>query len=621
MQVIIVQLLSSTIQYAGCVNISIIPTPDSPCPGATKGEPCFTLQQYIDNPSASSDVVLEMNPGKHVIVSQLFVSSISSFAMRAIESTVRAIESTVSVLCGQELQPSNYYWFIFMQVQIIQVSGITFNGCTMQLAGNNAGKTTNATFTKTSFVNRSPYINCLRPDSHGGILDIGTYISVQIEQCVFSDNSAQYGAIRSAGYNLTVDQSIFKNNSGCIGGAAIYATNWYANILNSNFSNNQNYFPSQRGGAVYVSAREVSVANSRFSGNAAIGKGGGLYADSSGSVTITNTYFSENVVKSSNGDGGALVVYASKGSFITGCHFSGNNAGYTSGNGGAVYVQSGDATMTDCSFRDNVAGSQGGAIATYQFSNITISNTTFINNTASTGGGGAIYVTGSYTNISLTSNTFSYNTAAGCGTLDIRESYHCSADLTGNTFTHNRAIGQIFGVNSGGVLCTRNASVLIRDNNFSDNSATHDAGVLQVDESDITIERSKFSNNTAGGNGGVLHTNFYPVSYTIIDSSFTNNKADNGGVMFIGKADSQVNVSGGTFAYNQAKNRGGVIDITGSTLYIDRASICKNSANLGRVVSACYSKVAISNPIIPGRPDPDRPHCSLYDCLNITVLH
>ena len=151
--------------------------------------------------------------------------------------------------------------------------------------------------------------------------------------------------------------------------------------------------------------------------------------------------------------------------------------------------------------------------------------------------------------------------------------------------------------------------------------AAGDAGVLLVDyESNITISKCTFDNNTAGINGGVLYTYFYPTNYTISSSSFTNNQAGvDGGVMFVGRASSKVKVRKSIFSYNSATGRGGAIAIAGSTLHINSARLCeKNTAKLGRVISACKSKVIITNPKIPSVPDPIYSFCTLYDCSNST---
>ena len=114
---------------------------------------------------------------------------------------------------------------------------------------------------------------------------------------------------------------------------------------------------------------------------------------------------------------------------------------------------------------------------------------------------------------------------------------------------------------------------------------------------------------------------FDPTNYTISSSSFTNNQAGgDGGVIFVGRASSKVKVTNSIFSYNSATGRGGAIAITGSTLHINGASLCKNTAKLGRVISACRSNVVITNPTISSTPDPTNSFCTLYDCSNSTYI-
>ena len=215
------------------------------------------------------------------------------------------------------------------------------------------------------------------------------------------------------------------------------------------------------------------------------------------------------------------------------------------------------------------------------------------------------------------------NTAAYCGVLAVTEFYHYSVIITGNAFTHNRALDPVPGNIGGGVICSRNASMIVSDNNFTNNSAAGDAGVMNVDESDIIIERSIFSNNMAGGNGGVLHTYFYPTRYSIINSYFIDNQAGgDGGVMYVGRAGSHVTISQSMCTFNSATNRGGVIAIIGSTLEIDRAIIFGNTAHAesGDVISACNSDVTfINNPVLLPTPDPTYSFCFLYNNSNVTI--
>ena len=547
---------------------------------------------------------------------------VNSFTMGA------AKPAPVNIVCDQQLPSGRLFWFTFTQVPTINISDITFVGCKISLSTGDTNKAGSVVFVRSSFVNATS-----SPGDNGAVLDIRSVVyasSVVVKQCTFSDNSLGRSAIfHSNGYNLAVDQCVFKNNFALIGGntgisdggGALSHSNGNLNILNSNFSNNQ-IANSFSGGAVFTSGWSALIINCRFSGNRASGNAGAVCGLSSGPIIIINSSFSNNTVLSSSSLGGA--IYAMNVS-ITNSTFSDNGAGSTTSHGGAVYLNGGTANVTNSYFINNTAGGRGGAIAVDLTKNIFVRNTTFTKNTAGVGGGGAIYAGGrnsnSYNaNISLLNSTFTNNTAAYCGVMDIDKLYRSNAKVVGNTFTYNRATGQDAENNGGGVLCVRNASVTVLASSFSHNLATGYAGVLQVDESDITIEKCTFKNNTAGSNGGVLYSYFYPANYIIIDSLFTNNQAGgDGGVMFVGRAGSQVKVAGvSTFSYNSAKGRGGAIAIAGSTLYINGASLCKkNSAKLGRVISACKSKVVVS-PKLPSTTDPDYSFCTLYACSNAT---
>ena len=340
---------------------------------------------------------------------------------------------------------------------------------------------------------------------------------------------------------------------------------------------------------------------------------GAIYGTESTFVIEQSTF--RNIYSPNSGNRGRAIDISGGNMDISNCNFS-TNVVTGSGSGGAVYASSAVLTITKSYFSGNRAENDGGAIY-FNGDNIIVINSTFINNAAIAGGGGAIYSAGRYTNISLINSFFSQNTAAYCGVMVVAEFYHYHVNITGNAFTYNRHISG----NEGGVICIRNASVLVLDNNFSHNSAAGNAGVIHVDESDIIIKRSIFRNNTAGRNGGVLHTYFYPTRYTIINSTFTNNQAGgDGGVMYVGRAGSRVTMNQGSFSFNSATNRGGVIAIVGSTLEINRAVIFDNTAESGDVISACNSNVKFNNnPILLANQDPTYSFCLLYNNSNVTI--
>ena len=661
-------LLNNAVQYTSCDTINIIPSPDSPCPGGSAGEPCFTLDQFNANFTfegiSGSNLTLELHPGNHQMNTraQYSLHSIANFTMRA--------KTTASVFCSEQLQliPDSYC-FYFDNLKYGLISGITFVGCNTNM---NSGDY--VVFERCSFINKNTDILCNINACHPGVLCYYGFVNtLVIKQCTFVNNKNGNGGIYGYCDTLIVDGSTFENNEvGTNSGAAIHHQG-ALQICNSNFTGNA-VGAGQAGGAIYSISTfyGVTIANSYFNGNVAGGHSGAIYMKvnyargSKGQINITNSYFIGNAVKSrsSYGTGGALAVNSAEGVLtitdsyfsdnavhssnssspsgaaifvelagggvtITNSYFRGNAIGLapvtSSGYGGAVYIPDGHAgvNITDSYFIYNEVasnGGRGGAVA-INGGKVTVVNTIFINNTANNGGGGAMYAGNSYTNISLTNNTFSHNTAAYCGAIDVGDFYHYNTTFTGNTFTYNRAVGRVAGNNGGGVICIRNASVSVLDNNFSHNSAAGDAGVLRVDESDVTVERSIFSNNIAGGNGGVFHTYFYPTSYTITQTSFTGNQAGgDGGVMYVGRAGSQVRIQQTTFGVNHASGRGGAIAIAGSRLYINTASIYENTAKLGGVASACKSSVKISNRKIRTKPDPIYKYCTLYDSLNTTVV-
>ena len=207
-------LLSSAVQYSSCERFNIVPSPDSPCPGELTGEPCLTLQQYVANPGLSS-IPLELHPGNHSLDSQLRVSNINSFTMRA--------NTSATVTCNQQLsQP-----FYFNRLQQIHVSGITFVVCRMYL-----GYITNALFESNSFINRT------------GCCQSGAAISAHrslllIRACSISNNK---------GYNR----------------GAIYLIDGNMDIVNSVVSNNSLYHWYDSGGAIYFDGGNITVINSTF---------------------------------------------------------------------------------------------------------------------------------------------------------------------------------------------------------------------------------------------------------------------------------------------------------------------------------------------------------------------
>ena len=99
-------------------------------------------------------------------------------------------------------------------------------------------------------------------------------------------------------------------------------------------------------------------------------------------------------------------------------------------------------------------------------------------------------------------------------------------------------------------------------------------------------------------------------------SQFSLNSAgDDGGVLFIGRVNSRVNMDKSIFSLNNASDRGGVVAIIGSSMYmeINRTNIFNNTASFGGIISACNSEVTVLEEDLFVSTDPVYSFCTLYD--------
>ena len=243
--------------------------------------------------------------------------------------------------------------------------------------------------------------------------------------------------------------------------------------------------------------------------------GSGLDAYSS-SINITRCTFRNNmrVIYFSSYSNYNNVLTISESTFIN------NTLPYTGGFGAVMYI--------------SISG----------YSRVLINASTFVNNTAVTREGGALYIDGNLnaaTAIYITKSTFIYNSAnsSNCGAISAQD---INVNITESDFYYNRANGD------GGVVCVRSANIDVSKSTFVHNYATGNGGVFLLEESNTYINSALFKNNKAGQDGGTLATYVYPSTYEIIQSTFTDNHAeDDGGAVFIGCAESILRVRRSTF--------------------------------------------------------------------------
>ncbi|MBX9781905.1 MAG: DUF2341 domain-containing protein, partial [Chitinophagaceae bacterium] len=189
-------------------------------------------------------------------------------------------------------------------------------------------------------------------------------------------------------------------------------------------------------------------------------------------------------------------------------------ASLTAGSGAAILAgRAGDVTtLTNCTFSNNTAVSNGGAISQSSGANahdLNVTGCTFSGNTATGAVGGAINYSGTGT-VNISGCTFSGNTAGtqgGALNISGNGAGPSACNILRNTFTTNTANGNAFG---GAVTAVTNAqSVIINFNRIVGNTAANVATGKMITTSGGTVGTMNNDNNWWGVNTG-------PVSGTDI---------------------------------------------------------------------------------------------------------
>ena len=484
----------------------------------------------------------------------------------------------------------------------------------------------------------------------GAITTIG---NATVSGSNFVNNSGRWGGaisatgaeLRKNSSTLTVSNTIFKDNSALYAGAVyIWGSNY--NIADCVFDNNTafgkgNMTPNNNnGGALVVS--QVSrfnepitgtISGSKFTNNKA--QYGGAAYFNKGFVTITDSVFENNVATA---EGGAvdfshasvkdLVVSINNSSFV------GNKAPVA----GAIFTNV-DSKITNSNFTKNTA-SKGGAVLNENGAKLTVDNSTFKDNAADSYGG-AVFNNGELvvSDSVFDSNDIVNRGSAGVdyGGAAIYNWENAKLDISKSNFTNNiknyvngdRLVGAVttignatisdsYFVNNsgrwggalaatGGVSGSAINTIDVDGTKFVNNTALY-GGAMFVWASNYTISNSVFDNNSAFGkgdmspnnnNGGalVVTQDNIPVSGKIVNSNFTNNKAQYGGAAWINEG--TVDIDGSNFINNTATAEAGAIGFDSQYIKIiatvDGSKFVNNTAgsragaiyNLGDLTITC----------------------------------
>ena len=335
---------------------------------------------------------------------------------------------------------------------------------------NITGGTFDVTFSNLTLTNGR--VNAAGADG-GGIRSTASGGTITIVSSVVSSNNAfgggaNYGGgVYSENQNVTVNDSLIRNNRTYLRGGGIFAFDATVTVTNSELINND--ADSGDGGAVFVRGigNSVIVNDSAFTNNEAAGDGGAIRAD--GPVTITRSAVVGN--EAQTGDGGG--IWANSGNVtLTSSMLSGNTA---NDDGGGVYTYDGDITVTSSTLSGNTANDHGGGIYTY-YGNITVSDSTISGNTANDYGGGIYAYDG---DITVSDSTISGNTATTGHGGGIASPTTGNVTIINSTLSGNRVLG----------------------------TPTYGGGAIYFDDGDLTVINSTITNNSANIGGGIGNYN------------------------------------------------------------------------------------------------------------------
>ena len=186
-----------------------------------------------------------------------------------------------------------------------------------------------------------------------------------------------------------INCTFINNTDTYYGGGALALLN-YVSIINSTFKNN-----SAGSGGVIRTNKNIDIENCSFINNKASRSGGAIYT-SYGSINMKNCSFINNTASSYNG--GAIYCGYSGTTLgtITNSTFINNSAG----SGGAIYNDADNGQINRCVFINNSANNYG---VIYSYTTSRISNSLFLNNSVLSG----VLIGGSWSNnIRLYSNWF-----------------------------------------------------------------------------------------------------------------------------------------------------------------------------------------------------------------------
>ena len=353
----------------------------------------------------------------------------------------------------------------------------------------------------------------------------------------FTNNKAQYGgaAYFNKGF-VTITDSVFENNVATAEGGAVdfshaSVKDLVVSINNSSFVGNK----APVAGAIFTNV-DSKITNSNFTKNTA-SKGGAVLNENGAKLTVDNSTFKDNAADSYGGavfNNGELVVSDSV--FDSNDIVNRGSAGVDYG-GAAIYNwENAKLDISKSNFTNNIKNYVNGdrlvgAVTT--IGNATISDSYFVNNSGRWGGALAATggVSGSAINtIDVDGTKFVNNTALYGGAMFVWASNYT---ISNSVFDNNSAFGKgdmSPNNNNGGALVVTQDNIPVSgkivNSNFTNNKAQY-GGAAWINEGTVDIDGSNFINNTATAEAGAIgfDSQYIKIIATVDGSKFVNNTA------------------------------------------------------------------------------------------------
>ena len=331
------------------------------------------------------------------------------------------------------------------------------------------------------------------------------------------------------------------------------------------------------GGGI-ANSGEMIITDSTIVANTSANFGGGIdnFADETpGNLEIVDSHIMDNAAVYGGGVSNRGVL------LIRNTTFSDNSGEY----GGGVFIMTGTALVESTAFANNRAEVAGGGIVTGLEANVTISDSTFLqNNTGEEGG-----AIGGGGTVTIDDSTFTDNSASRGGAIGNEGEMSISLSaFAGNTST----------LAGGAIRNYASGSLTVSDCTFSNNSAPWGGGI--ENDGDIMITASQVVRNAAGEfGGGLFNFGEARVFFTTFDANTAQLSGggiynQEGGTVFVNSClllENSAQYGGGMINY------GGTARVVNSTFELNEASEFGGGINNAEGGTLTVSACTIANSI------------------------